>query len=332
MGMTIFPYGLAVAAAIIVALLLAGVGFRRAGLSVDALSVFAVLALPLGFLCARLGYCLAAWDWVKQEGIAFFFQFSRGGYMLYGALAGALLAAALTARLSGVRFAKMADALAMPALVLVALGRLAEGLVEQGYGWGIADWFTEDYGMSLFALEDPSFFFRLPFGVPDMYGNYNWAVFVFEALVACGLALAVSRARVRRAGGRAAWALLLYAAAQELCESLRQDAVLRWGFVRINQVLGAVVIVALMALCYGLAQPRKPKRLILSVVGVVLGALLITAMEFALEKKFSALEWVPMDVCYVFTALGCLLMILSVYPLWRAAFGHGAIRTEEPVC
>ena len=332
MGITIFPYGLAIAAAAAVALILAAAGFRRAGLSGDALSLFAVLALPLGFLGGRLGYCLAAWDWVKQEGISFFFQFSRGGYMFYGALAGGLLAAALAAKGSGERFPKLADALAVPMLVLVALGRLAEGLVEQGYGWGIADWFTEDYGMSLFALEDPSFFYRLPFGVPDMYGNHNWAVFVFEALVACGLAFVVSRASVRREGGRAALALLLYAATQELGESLRQDAVLRWGFVRVNQVLGAVVIVTLLALCYALARPRKPARLALSAVEVVVGALLVTAMEFALEKKFSALEWVPMDVCYVFSAVGCLIMILAVRPLWRAAFGRGAAREEEAVC
>lgn len=319
-----YPYGLAMAAASAVALLLSVRSFRRAGLKGDVLSRVAGLAVPLGFLGARLGYCLAALDWVAQEGFLFFFQFSRGGYMLYGALAGGLLAAALAARLSGANFAKIVDALAVPLLVMIALGRLAEVFPNQGYGWGIQDWFTEDYGMSLIALEDPSFFYRLPFGVPDMYDTYNWAVFVYEAIVACILAIVVYRAKVRRDGGRAVLALLTYAATQELCESLRQDAVLRWGFVRINQVLGAVIIVALLALCYAYTQPRRPGRLTLSAAGVVAGALLITAMEFALEKKFSALEWVPMDVCYVFTAIGSLLLILSVYPLWRDAFGPKA--------
>ena len=322
MGIKVFPYGMAMAAAAAVALMLAAVNFHKAGLKKGSLSWLAMLAVPMAFFGARIGYCLAMLDWVAQQGVSFFFQFSRGGYMLYGALAGGLIAALLAARLSGERFAKMVDALSAPTLVMIALGRLAEGLAEQGYGWGIADWFTEDYGMSLVAMEDPSFFYRLPFGVPDMYGNYNWAVFVFEALVACGLAVLVWRAVVRRDGGRAVLALLVYAASQELGESLRQDAVLRWGFVRINQILGAVVIVAVLALCYALTSPKKPKKLIVSVVGVVLGALLIIAMEFALEKKISAIEWVPMDVCYVFTTVGCLLLALSVYPLWRGAFGR----------
>ena len=322
-----YPYGLGIAAAAVVALILSAMSFRRAGLRGDSLSRVAALAIPLAFLGARLGYCLATLDWVAQEGFLFFFQFSRGGYMLYGALAGGLLAVLLAARLSGESFAKMVDALAVPLLVMIALGRLAEFFPNQGYGWAIEDWFTEDYGMSLIALEDPSFFYRLPFGVPDMYDTYNWAVFVYEAMVACILAIAVSRAKVRRHGGRAVLALLTYAATQELCESLRQDAVLRWGFVRINQVLGAVIIVALLALCYALTRPKRPGRLILSSVGVVAGALLITAMEFALEKKFSALEWVPMDVCYVFTTIGALLLIFSVYPLWRSAFGTEAAKS-----
>lgn len=319
-----FPYGIAVAVAAAAALALAGATFRRGKLSGESLSWFAVLALPLGFLGARLGFCLASLDWVSQEGFLFFFEFSRGGYMLYGALLGGLLAAALAARLSGERFARLVDALATPALLLIALGRIAEVLVGQGYGWSIEDWFTEGNSMSLVVLEDPSFFYRLPFGIPDMYDNYNWAVCVFEGIVALVLVLVVSRARVRRAGGRAALGLLLYAATQELCESLRQDAVLRWGFVRINQILGAVVIVAVLVISYLMARPRQPKKLALSIGGIVVGALLITAMEFALEKKISAIEWVPMDVCYVITTLGALLMILSVLPLWRRAFGQHA--------
>ena len=318
----VFPYGLAMAAAAAVALMLSAVNFRKAGLKSGSLSWFAMLAVPMAFLGARIGFCLARYDLIDQQGIAFFFSFSKGGYMLYGALVGGLLAALLAARLGGERFAKMIDALAAPTMVMIALGRLAEGLAKQGYGWGIGDWLTEDGGMSLIAIEDPSFFYRLPFGVPDMYGMYNWAVFVFEALVACGLAVLVWRAAVRRDGGRAVLALLCYAASQELGESLRQDEVLRWGFVRINQILGAVVIVTVLVLCYVLMSPKQPKKLAWSIVGVVVGALLIIAMEFALEKKISAIEWVPMDVCYVFTTIGCLLMALSVYPLWRSAFGR----------
>lgn len=174
--------------------------------------------------------------------------------------------------------------------------------------------------MSLFVIDEPTFFYRLPFAVADMYSNYNWAVFIFEALLAGSIAVILLRLKVSRHGGKAVLALLLYASTQVLCESLRQDAVLRWGFVRINQVIGAVLIAGILALCYCLAKPRRGKQLTAAITGMVISMLMVMAMEFALEKKISAIEFVPMDVCYLVMALSCLGLIFLVLPLWKRAF------------
>lgn len=323
-GLTIYPYGLATAAAAVLSLLLAVCCFRKAKLDVNLLSWFAPLAIVLGLLGARIGFCLAALDWVSQDGPGFFFQFTRGGFMLYGALAGCVLALVLACRICKAPLAPAADALAVPAMVMIALCRLAEGLVEQGYGWCIEDWFMEDSGMSLFVWEDPSLLYRFPFGIADFYGSYNWAVFVFEALVAVGIGIALSRLTVRRAGGRGVMMVLLYAATQLLCESLRQDSVLRWGFVRVNQVIGAVLIAGVLILCYCLTKEKSPRKLAGSFGLMLLGMGIVIAMEFALEKKISAIEFVPMDVCYLFMAMACALMIGCIYPHWQRAFGKKA--------
>ncbi len=324
-GLTVYPFGLCMAGIAVFALLLAARNFSRAGLPSGALSWFALLGVPLMFVFARAAFCLASMDWVSQEGVSFVWDFSRGGYMLYGAILGAMLSLLLTAKITKVPFAKMADAIAVPALLAIALGRIAIGLTTgQDYGWCIEDWFMEDSGMSLFVWEDPSLLYRLPFGVPDFYENYNWAVFVFEALVALVLAILVYRADVRRDGGRITLALICYGAMQALCESMRQDAVLRWGFVRINQILGGILVLALLILCFLRTNPRKPGKMALSTVGIVLCALLVIAMEFALEKKISAIEWMPMDVCYTLMAAGCIGMICIVLPLWRDAYGKHA--------
>jgi len=50
----------------------------------------------------------------------------------------------------------------------------------------------------------------------------------------------------------------------------------------------------------------------------------VMAMEFALEKKISAIEFMPMDVCYLLMAGGCALMIGCIVPHWRRAFGKNA--------
>lgn len=323
-GLTIYPYGLVVVAAAVIALLLAVRTFRKTALDVNMLSWFAPLAIVLGLLGARAGFCLAAWDWVAQDGPGFFFEFTRGGYMLYGTLAGCALALLIACRICKCAFAPAADALAVPAMVMIALCRLAEGLVEQGYGWCIEDWFMEDSGMSLFVWEDPSILYRLPFGMADFYGSYNWAVFIFEALVAVGIAIALSRLTVKKAGGRAVMMVLLYAATQILCESLRQDSVLRWGFVRVNQVIGAVLIAGILVLCFCLTKQRDWRKFAGSFLLMLLGMGVVIAMEFALEKKISAIEFVPMDVCYLFMALACALIVGCIRPHWKRAFAEKA--------
>lgn len=62
LGMSFYPYGLAVAGAAAAALLLAAILCRKDERMSRAVSWFAVLAVPLGVAFARLGYCLASYD------------------------------------------------------------------------------------------------------------------------------------------------------------------------------------------------------------------------------------------------------------------------------
>lgn len=176
--------------------------------------------------------------------------------------------------------------------------------------------------MSLFVWEDPSILYRLPFGVADFYGSYNWAVFIFEALVAIGIAVVLYRLTVKKAGGKAVMMVLLYAATQILCESLRQDSVLRWGFVRVNQIIGAVLIAGVLVLCFCLTEKRDWRKFVGSFLLMLLGMGVVIAMEFALEKKISAIEFVPMDVCYTLMALACALIVGCIRPHWKRAFAN----------
>ena len=315
----IYPYGLAVAGAVLIGLFWARALCARRGLAAHTVSVFAVLCLPLSFLCARLLYCLICLDGFSRQGLAYFFEFTGGGYTLFGALLGGVLALALTARRTRQPWGRIADALCAPAALVVALGRLAEGLVGQGYGWYVEDWFDPMNGMSLFHPEEFDGLLRFPFAVQDMYGEWSWAVFVLEALLALVIgALALRRGEGRRPGDTALRALLNLCAAQILCESLRQDAVLRFGFVRVSQVLGAAVAVALLVYgCLRMERPT-PARVAVPVVGTLASAGIVVAMEFALEKKIVLLEALPMDVCYLLTALACLGLVKSVGAALRA--------------
>ena len=114
--------------------------------------------------------------------------------------------------------------------------------------------------------------------------------------------------------------LLIYAAMQILGESARQDEVMRWGFIRVSQLISALAAAAVLVICCVKMKKRSAKLIMIASVGVLACAGVVMAMEFALEKKITALTWMPMDLCYIVTILGCLGMIAFVIPVWRQAF------------
>lgn len=313
----IYPYGLAVSLSALVCLLFAGRQMRAKALKPQTLSIFAVWCLPLSFLCARLVYCLICYDGFARSGVGYFFDFTAGGYTLWGAILGGCIAAALTARQTRQSCARIADACAAPTALLIALGRLAEGLVGQGYGWYVEDWFDPMNGMSLFHPQEFGALLRFPFAVEDMYGEWCWAIFVLEALFALIICMLLVRDHPARPGATALYGLLLLSASQILCESLRQDAVLRFGFVRINQLICAVVIAAL--LIAGCLRVRNVRQILIAACGTIACIAVVIIMEFALEKKVVMLEQLPMDVCYMITACACLGLVLLIRPLLRRA-------------
>ena len=329
MQWTIFPYGAALAAAALAAMALLAFGTGRS-LKPGSASWAALLGVPLAFLGARLGYCLFRLPWFMSKGVGWFFAFTEGGYVLFGALGGLALAGWLTAKITRQSAARVLDAMAAPGVLATLIAKIGDGLAGQGYGWPIAEWFSvdafdpEEYtGMSLFHLEDAGFFERLPFSVQDsFYGEWHWAVFVLEALVALVILTLVLRARVSRPGSRAIKAFALLCALAVLSDSMRQDEVLRWGVIRISQVLGAVCLAGMMLVCcLRLPSPRPRKRMVLGWISLFAAAGLVMAMEFALEKKIVFLEFLPMDVCYVLICLGCVWLWLSIRPLWKAQDG-----------
>ena len=281
--------------------------------------LFALMAVPLGFFGGRLAQAL-----VSQGGYLFrqnfFFNFTRGGYLLYGSLAGIALAAWAAARIMEEKTPVLLDAIAAPGLLLIAVCRFSEGLIGCGYGRAIEEWFDPMLEQNMVSLEDPAPLLRFPFGIPNYYGEWCWSVFLLEgiaALIFFGLLL---RKRGTAPGGVFLLALLLYAGAQTVLESLRADSIPRWGFVRVNQLLSGVAVFLVLLLStvrmWGKGCPFPWKGW----AGLFLCIGLIIAMEFAVEGKIAFLQWMKMDVCYGVMGLGSLGLILSVLPAWKAAW------------
>lgn len=200
-----------------------GVFFR-----VDAREL-ALWCIPGGLIGGRLLYCLFRPGYYGFDaGLTAVLRTWEGGFLLWGAAAGVLAAAAALARRKKTGVLPLLDDLAAPGLLAIALCRLAEGFACEGLGaW----------------VENPALA-RFPIAVQNGYGEWQLAVFLFEALAAFAMMLAVLRIK-GKAGCRIEAALMLYACTQVFFESLRMDGCLRIGFVRVSQVLSAAVILAL---------------------------------------------------------------------------------------
>ena len=299
---TFYSYGLVLAASAALAFALTARQGKKQGLKPGTVSWFAVLSIPLALLFARIGYCLVMLDWLLDQG---------------GVLAGALTAKITRQPISGIL-----DAAAAPTALMIAVCRIAEPLVNLGYGYDIEEWFDPFEEKCMVAWEDPSVLFRFPLGEQNYYGVWCFAVYLPEAITALVIFFLVLCAKKRRAGGKALLFLILYAGTQVFWESMRQDAVLKWGFVRANQLFSAIALLIVLILCWRLlpASQRKPSLFWKSFAGLLLSAGLVMAMEFALEQKIGFLTWMRMDVCYAVMALGCLGLIFSVLPVWKKAF------------
>lgn len=319
--LTGYTWGAVIAAAAILSILLMGMIGRKHGLKAGTVPAFGILAIPLCVLFGRAGYYLCSLNRMQAIGIPFL-DLKDGGLMFYGALAGGLLAAFLTGKITKTPFGKIADCAAAPAALTIVAGRLAEYLTGAGYGFSVTDWFDpwNTYNRSFIAWEEPEILCRFPFAVQDpFYGDWLFAINLLEGIAAIVFLVILLRMKPRREGGAAALLLMMYAACQIVFESMREDEVLRLNFMKINMLISALVLLVILILC--LKKMRSTaKETAVSIVQILVFAGIATAMEFALEQKIGFLTWMRADLCYLVMSLSCFGILMTVLMKWKEAF------------
>ena len=234
LGLTVYKYGLLLAAAAAFWLLVSGMLAKTKKLPANTVLLTGVLAIPMGLIFARLLYCLVSLgyflDTIGQPVAMLYFW--DGGLSMMGALLGVSLAALIAARIRKVRFGVLADVLAVPAGLFIAIARLGEAYTVLGRGKTIeAQW-----------MKDSAFF-----GTQEAWGNY-YAVFRYEAvaaiLVLCVMLCLFFGKKTRLPAKPGDLALVfgtLFGSAQVIMESLRDDGHMLWGFVRASQIISILL-------------------------------------------------------------------------------------------
>ena len=260
---------------------------KKASLRSDTTEIFALLALPLGLICARLFYCLARLTLYMEIGLESVLRLWEGGYALWGAVGGAVIAAILTAKITKQPAVKLLDALSAPAALVIALGRLAELTNGEGKGLEVV----------------APVFQRFPFALYNAdYEMWFWAICVFEAVAALVIFAILLAKKPARDGEHARLFLILYCASQILMEALRADNFLHWTrvFIRVSQLTAVLVLAGMMfcALrCWRKvpAEARLPKKqVIISWVIFLICVGVSIWMQFAVQKS----AYIPAWLCY----------------------------------
>ena len=269
-SLTVFLYGLMVALGVAGYWIMLSWNVRRSSLpkGADVLTVF--LSIPLGLCLARLLFCLADNTYRIIARPADYLMLTDGGYAMFGALGGAVLAAILAAKLLRAKPAQLLDAAAPAILIFVCLARLGEGFVS---GLGISRSLIYHVFQGTFLAQ------------VDEYDAYlrTWILEAICAAVLCLVVLYIL-AHEERDGYTFLKGCMLFGATQVFFESLRYDQHLMYSFVGVQHILAMVTLgVPVIVLALRAVKQRRALSLAALIsIPVVVGA--IVFIEFRIDR------------------------------------------------
>lgn len=237
----IYWYGIIIALAFLVAVVLAVRSSKKFGIEPDNILDLVLFAAPAAIISARLFYVIFSWDQFKDNLVEIFLT-RNGGLAIYGGVIGALLVALLYAKKKKMSFLHLTD-FTVPYLVLgQGIGRWGNFINQEAFGtmtslpWRMNGSIPNEYLTNLQNNIDLS----------------KWGVhptFLYESLwdIAVFLFLIFYRKRKKMEGEVLFLYLMLYGAGRFFIEGLRTDS-LMLGSLRVSQLLSLLLVLVFTSL------------------------------------------------------------------------------------
>lgn len=236
-GIDVMWYGILMAIGMILGTLIALKEAKRVGIKEDNILDLAIIAIPVGLICARLYYVIFNWEYYASNPSQVF-NFRGGGMAIHGALIGGVLAGYLFSRYKKINFFKLADTVIIGMPLAQAIGRWGNFINKEAHGgptnlpWGI---------MVDGVKVHPTFLYE---------SIWDFGIFVF---------LWMFRKKKSYEGQIIVLYVILYSLGRFFIEGLRTDS-LMIGPLRMAQVISLVgVIGGLIAHIY-LSKKSKTNR------------------------------------------------------------------------
>ena len=220
-------YGLLIALAMFVGIVLCAREEKRLGLPKDTALDFALWAIPAAIVGARLYYVAFRWEMYRDDLLSVLYVW-EGGLAIYGGVIAGAISTFIMTRVKKISFAKVAD-MAAPALVLAqAIGRWGNFFNGEAYGDIITDPAWQFFPVAVFADN-----------------AWHMATFFYESVwdLAVFCLLYFTRRRVTKSGNLFLLYMLFYGVGRAVIEGLRTDSLMLGAF-RVSQLLSIVIAAA----------------------------------------------------------------------------------------
>ncbi len=299
--------------------------YYKKSVPAGAVSLSGFVMLPLGLAFSRLTYCAANFDRFFAGGFsADVLRFWEGGLSLGGAYVGAFAGICLAAGIARVKVGKLANCFGPGVVWFFLCAVMARAMI--GEGWGkLAE---HEGSMVGWFFQNESFVKKILF-VQDRYGDCRYNVQGIELALGGIVAFCtLFGLRRRKLMPFYKWITGIgsYAAITVFTQSMREGAVLRVEFFRIEQVIALAILLAI-GVCalarYGFYREMAwPGAMWLG------SAAACVVMEFLVDREGG------MNAKYVFMALMALFCLSGAACLCdpegnKKAFGKKAEEAEK---
>lgn len=247
---TVYWYGIIIAAAMFVAIYLTTREGNKRGLAEDTIIDTSLWAIPIGFIGARLYYVLFELDYYLQyptEIIAIW----NGGIAIYGGLIAGGLTVYIYTKKKEIPLALLLDVLAPSVLLAQSIGRWGNFMNQEAHGGPVSRQFLENLYLPNVIIEQM-----------NINGTYYQPTFLYESLWSllgfCVLIILRNRKKLLRQGEVALSYVLWYSTGRFFIEGMRTDSLWIGDLIRVSQALSLVLVIGAIIIWYLRRQDYPP--------------------------------------------------------------------------
>jgi phosphatidylglycerol:prolipoprotein diacylglycerol transferase len=262
-GWPVYWYGLLIASAIILCMLLAMKHAPRYDLTADDVMDTFIAIIPLMIIMARLYYVVLEWDYFSRDWTRIF-STRDGGLAFYGGVIGGVIAIAIVTKVKKIKVSRLLDFLAVYVPLGQAIGRWGNFFNQEAFGNNT----TLPWGM---YSNQTAYYLRSVTNIPGLDPTkpvHPTFIYEFIANLLIFFWLLRVRKRSKFPFETMLWYLLLYGFVRYFVEGIRTDPLMIPGTgIRASMLLSALMVVGSIILLIVLSRRRQRTELMRAILG-----------------------------------------------------------------